>query len=1227
VPPVVRVLFTPYLSIVRLQWDMIGGQFPLTSNGPLSPYDSNAQHVVTAIIVAHDGAAWLPELAGALRDQTRPVNRVVAVDTGSRDRSGMLLTSLFGSGVVFGADRATGFGTAVAQALRHRAANTPVHPAHHQAGQWPGEEAVEWIWLLHDDCAPEPDALQCLLDAATATQGTAVAGPKVRDWEDPRIVVEAGLAIDGAGRRETGAEQGELDQGQHDGERDVLAVSSVGMLVRKDVWDRLGGFDRSLPMFRDDLDFCWRVNSAGYRVRLVTKAVVHHVEASSRGLRTISAGDAPAGGPRRMDRRNALFVLFTNLPLRPMLTAVFRNVAGSLLRTLVLLAGKHPRAALDEITALWSILSDPVRLLRGRRRRAPGRRSAYPFVRSLIPRGQTVGRITEIIGSAWVGSGQPQHALSDDDEEALLTDTGFAQRVLTNPGVLTVILLTVIALVAERSLLHGGRLGGGALLPVSGGSADLWREYFASFHDAGIGSTAYAPPYVAVLAFLSTAAGGKPWLAVDIVLLGCVPLAGLTAYLASRRITGNTYARVWVGFSYALLPVAAGTVAQGRVGTAVAFVMVPVIGILVGRMLTEPSRRGRQYAWAAGLLVAIVAAFVPLVWALSVATAVVAAAVLARTRRRTAINFAIVALVPAVLLIPWTFDLVTHPAMFLSEAGLPPRGGASAALAPSSLFLLSPGGQGLPPVWVTAGFGFAGLVALLLNKRRAVVAAGWGIALSGLLAAIAMSRVKVTPPGGGPAGPSWPGVALILAAAGVLIAAVPAAESLPAMLRRGRGRRALGVAAALIACSAPALVAGAWVAEGVGGQVKGTFASALPEFVTASSANGMRTRTLLLRSRPAPIRYAVLRNADPLLGEAELTQPVTAQRQLAAVVAGLASGNGGNLGDDGGALARFAIGYVLLPAPMDPGLIRVLDGTPGLRPVSLTGSFGLWQVTQTAARVRVIEPGGAVVPVRSGRVEVGGAKVPAAGGTLVLAEPAGGWQASLNGRALTPLASPVDGWAQGFRLPPGGGRLDISRATFPRQAVLGLEAAALVAVVILALPSTRTETVTADEEQAAEETRGRSRRRQAKPQPGRSRRSRRGARRAPRARPAVAGRGERPSAPSWAPPSAAALRGPGAPEGPLAPPGMGDPPGMGPPPVRGSLGVGSPGVGAPGGGPPQPASVDQQDGPRSRGHVPAGAHRPDAGPEPGDPPWIPVGYPPESGRRPRPAPDTRELRR
>ena len=1093
----------------------------------MSPNDSNAQHVVTAVIVAHDGARWLPDVASAVREQTRPVDRVVAVDTGSRDRSGTLLTKVFGKGSVFGADRGTGFGAAINQALRHRAAHTPVPPGQRSAG-----EVVEWIWLLHDDCAPDREALGYLLDAASASRGSAVLGPKVRDWEDQRVVIEAGITIDGAGRRETGLEPNELDQGQHDGQRDVLAVGSAGMLIRRDVWDRVGGFDPSFRLFRDDIDFCWRVIAAGYRVKLVTDAVVHHVEASARRYRPISAasGERP-GRPHHLDRRNALLVLFANLPAAPMLTAIGRNIVGSLLRTIILLASKQPGAAWDEITALASVLAHPFQLLQARRQRAPGRRRAYPIVRSFIPKGRTVGRITEIIGTALAGSQPATHSLAgasaeEDEEETLLTDSGLAQRLMSNPGVLTVLGLTVVALVAERSLLRGGWLGGGALVPVSGGSANLWREYLAGYHDVGLGTAANAPPYVAVLALLSTLLGGKPWLAVDVLLLGCVPLAGSTAYLAARRITVHTSARIWAACTYALLPVATGAIAAGRIGTAVAFVLVPVIGILVGRMLTTPGRRGRQSAWAAGLVVAVAAAFVPLVWAVSLVGAVAAVAgirqeqapgghPLRHRRARTCCAARSLDIRPV------------HASVAVPARGR--RGGARGLADPrlpaSSLFLLSPGGPGLPPVWVTAGLALAGLLAVLLNRRHVLVAAGWAIALAGLLTAIAVSRIKVASPAGGPVVPGWPGVALALTAGGVLLAAITVAESWPGLLRAGGLRRMGGAAIALAACSAPALVAGIWVVSGVRGPLTGTRSSVLPEFVTASATGGLRLRTLVLRSGPGTLRYTVLRNADPLIGEPELAQPVAARRILDSVVAGLATGSGADLGDDGHTLGRFAIGYVLLPAPMNQVLVRVLDGTPGLRPVSLTGSFALWQVTDVAARVRVVEPDGTVFPVRSGRVDVKGAPVPSAGGTLVLAEPADArWHASLNGRPLTPLASPVDGWAQGFNLPAGGGRVDISRSMLTRQVILALEAVAVAVVVALALPSARVQSMAEQEEQpVAGDDAGR---RHSRRKPARARRSRR-TRGVSRGRPAMSDRPARNRAAERVPSGTAGPRGTG----------------------------------------------------------------------------------------------------
>jgi GT2 family glycosyltransferase len=1022
----------------------------------LSLNNSQSQHVVTAVIVAHDGAAWIPRATEALVSQTRPVQRVVGVDTGSRDRSGAMLAEALGRGAVFGMDRATGYAAAVHQALRHRAATTHLPPP---AGA-PGER-TEWVWLLHDDCEPEPDALEQLLLAADQVPAAAVLGPKVMDWSDRDVLLETGVGIDRAGRRITGIEPREVDQGQHDGDRDVLAVGSAGMLIRRDVWDQVGGFDPGMLLFREDVDFCWRVQAAGYRVRVITDAVVYHVEASARNRRQASAA------PRRPrhNRRNALLVLLGNLPARPMLLALAGNLVLSTLRTLFFLFAKRSGAALDEFAGFMGVAARPLRLLAARRRRAQGRRAAWARLRAEVPPGHSFRKLAEFATGALskslpvdvVGS---HHATENPfEDDSLLVDTGVAQRVLTNPGVLLFLVLTAIALAAERSLFSISPLGGGALTPAWGGASALWSEYLQGFHPAGIGTAAGTPPYVAVIALLASLLGGKPWLAVDVILIGCIPLAGVTAYLASRRITRSVLVRIWAAMAYALLPVGMGAVAAGRLGTALVLVLLPLIATVAARIFTHGRRRARRAAWAAGLLVAVAAAFVPLVWVMTVAAMAIGALVFRRGRPAVMIDAAIVAVVPVVLLLPWSVFLATHPSQLFLEAGLQPSGLATRGLAARSLLLLSPGGPGLPPFWVTAGLVVAAAVALVWGGRRALVLAGWSAALLGLFAAAAVTKVSVAPAAGGHAVPAWPGPALAFAAAGLLLAVLASGDALAGRLGQGRWRSPAGIAViglAAVACTAPALAAAAWLTTGVQGPVAPVAGPVLPEFVSVISATGLRQRTLVLRTGPhGTVGYSVLRDTDPLIGASELATPPAAQRALNLSVAALTALYGGSVQDQGRSLAQLGVGYVLLPAPIDANLARLLDGVPGLRPVSQTSSFALWRVTGTSARVRVVEPSGNVVAVPSGPVSVTGTKAPAAGGTLVLAEPAGGWSAALNGHPLTPLAAPVDGWAQGFRLPSGGGSLTVSHSQLSRLGIVLLEGLAVAVVVGLGLPGAR----------------------------------------------------------------------------------------------------------------------------------------------------------------------------
>ncbi|MEU6407288.1 glycosyltransferase family 2 protein [Microbispora sp. NPDC046933] len=893
-------------------------------------------HSVTAIVVAHDGARWLKETLAAVLRQTRPLDRVVGVDNGSRDGSGKLLAEAFGAGNVLSLPRSTGFGEAVHEVLRR------LPPA-------PGQE---WVWLLHDDCAPDANALRALLWAAEQDPKAAILGPKLRDWLDRRVLLEMGVTVSRSGRRDTGLEPREYDQGQHDGIADVLSVSTAGMLIRRDVWDELSGLDTALPLFRDDLDLCWRARTAGHRVLNVSDAVAWHAEASARRRRRIATSEEH---PRRLDRRNGLFVLMANLPFGALVRSVLRNVLGSALRALLFLLAKQPANALDELAALASVIGHPMRLRRARKARKKGRKQGWPAIRrKLTPPGAALRRLADMVqgflaGAGPVDSAGRHHAGADraqeDDGDELLTDSGGVQRVFSSPGVVLCLILAAITLAAERALLpgllsDGGLLGGGALVPVTGGASDLWRLYVEDHHAAGLGSQTWAPPYVAVLAGLSAVALGKTWLAVAVVLLGCVPLAGISAYAATKRMISYTPARVWLAATYALLPVTTGAVAGGRLGTAIVIVLLPVYAALATRVIAG----SRRAAWGFGLLLTVGTAFVPLVYVLVAILGGLAAVSFGGIRRGVRRSLVIGLGTPVVLLFPWLVQIAREPGRILLESGLHESALhdgrlTDVRLGADSLLMLSPGGPGVPPVWATAGLIAVALAALLLRRHQMVVAIGWGVMLFGLLVAIVVSRIG---------GAAWPGVPLAFAATGLLVAAGHQAHRIAEFRAAGGLRRLGAMLIVVVAFATPLAAATLWVTRGADGPLRGDLSDPVPVLAALQSAPG--EGTLLLRPRDGRVGYALMRGRGPLIGESDLESPREASDRFTTAVAGLASGRGSTYVQT---LASSGVRFVTVPGPVDPALQRALDSQPALARVSLSETGGLWRV---AGQVTVPPP-------------------------------------------------------------------------------------------------------------------------------------------------------------------------------------------------------------------------------------------------------------------------------
>ncbi|MDU0254285.1 glycosyltransferase [Streptomyces sp. PU10] len=1047
------------------------------------------RHVVTAVLVAHDGARWLPDALAGLLGQERPVQYAVAADTGSADDSSRLVADALGDDRVLHLARRTGFGQAVEEAARTAPVLTPEDlPYLKRPSGWdpvtrswrddaydlpelPHGEPVQWLWLLHDDCAPEPDALAQLLrvvdtEYELGRDDVAVVGPKLRGWYDRRQLLEVGVSIANSGRRWTGLDRREQDQGQHDHVRTVLSVSTAGMLIRRDVFERLGGFDRRLPLMRDDVDLCWRAHAAGMRVLVAPEAVVRHAEAASRERRAVDCAGRTTASPHKVDKAGAVHTLLVNVRTAALPWVLLRIVLGTLLRTLAYLVGKVPGQALDEIRGLLGVLLRPERILAGRRERGRPQVEKDELRPLFPPPGATVrATVEQVAGDLFGGSdadaaaGAGRHGGGIEsgpggDDADFLEIEQFARlkRIARKPGPVLFLVLLLVSLVACRALLGGGALAGGALLPAPASAGELWSRYLDAWHTVGTGGTASAPPYLAILATLASVLLGSTGLAVTLLLVCSVPLAGATAYFASRPLVPSRLLRAWAAVAYAFLPAATGALAGGRIGTAVLAVLLPLIaraGVAAAGLTGSSGARGSWRAtWAYALLLTVTTAFTPVVWPVAL---VLGLGVLALRRGEiTAYGPRFLAQLgtPLLLLAPWSLSLL--PFGFFDEAGLAYGSSAASAL---DLLGASPGGPGTVGGLFLIGVVLAALAALLRSERQLAVRTAWAVALVALVFSVLSNRS------------AWAGPATLVYGIALLSAAALGADGARfRVAEQSFGwRQPVAALIALASALGPLIAAAGWMIGGADGPVERRDPVQVPAFVAEESHTRDQARTLVLDSdSSAHVSYMLVRGSGARLGDGELASGDGGNTTLDKVVANLVAGSGADQADQ---LGGFAVRYVLVHKGAPREVTRVLDATPGLSRLSQQDGSGLWRVNQEVARATIV-PGeksgagksgaGEPEPVAAGPVEIHtDVKAGPDGRVLRLADTAAeGWTATLDGKALT--RTTVDGWAQGFELPASGGRLDVTYdAPFTHTAWMWAQGLLGVVLVVLALPGRR----------------------------------------------------------------------------------------------------------------------------------------------------------------------------
>jgi N-acetylglucosaminyl-diphospho-decaprenol L-rhamnosyltransferase len=230
--------------------------------------------VISAVIVSYNSADYLPGCLRSLRSEG--MDDIVVVDNASADGSVGVVRTTDPGVRVMEAGANLGFGTA--------------------ANRGVAETTGEYVLILNPDTVVEPGATKALAEALDRDPGLAVVGPRTENLDGtlypsvrrfPAMGVAFGHAFLGLvwpGNPATRRYR-MLDWDHDRPAADVDWVGGACMLVRRSAFDLVGGFDEAYFMYVEDVDLCWRLGRAGWRIGYEpTARVMHALGGSSRDV-------------------------------------------------------------------------------------------------------------------------------------------------------------------------------------------------------------------------------------------------------------------------------------------------------------------------------------------------------------------------------------------------------------------------------------------------------------------------------------------------------------------------------------------------------------------------------------------------------------------------------------------------------------------------------------------------------------------------------------------------------------------------------------------------------------------------------------------------------------------------------------------------------------------------------------------------------------------------------
>jgi len=227
---------------------------------------------VGAVVVSFNSASYLADCLRSLRSEG--VTEVAVVDNASSDGSVEVVRAADSGVTVVETGTNLGFGSG--------------------ANRGVAVTDSDYVLILNPDTVVEPGTVKALSGALDRDDGLAVVGPRIENLDGtlypsvrrfPNLTVAVGHAFLGLvwPANPYTRRYRMLDWDHDRPAADVDWVGGACMLVRRSAFDLVAGFDEAFFMYVEDVDLCWRLGRAGWRIGYEPAGrVVHALGGSSR---------------------------------------------------------------------------------------------------------------------------------------------------------------------------------------------------------------------------------------------------------------------------------------------------------------------------------------------------------------------------------------------------------------------------------------------------------------------------------------------------------------------------------------------------------------------------------------------------------------------------------------------------------------------------------------------------------------------------------------------------------------------------------------------------------------------------------------------------------------------------------------------------------------------------------------------------------------------------------